>query len=523
MDRPIIDTPYGRMQGTAEEDVAQFLGIPYAAPPTGDRRLRSPGPMPPWPGVRDASVPGSASLQQLGGNQTWLYEPLTSTSEDCLFLNAWSPDLGGKAPIFVWFHGGATRNGHGAAGAFRGANLARRGAGAGRHRQLPPGCARRPRSPRPGRPRHGLCANWGLQDKIAALRWVRDCAAALGGDPENVTIGGQSSGAMNVALMAQNPDLDGLFHRTILQSPPLFLPPMFAELADAAEYTEALAESMGVPVSGLAALGGAALFQAENAFSRSKDVLARMGRPRTSPVRDGLLVNEWPYHGMASPLPMLIGWNRDEARFWYDLRDSEGRVLSTLPAPDTAEALAALVGKFVGLHYPFAAPPQPRDVIAAYADASAPLDVDGVWNDVYTDLVFRAPIVHFASTHAGAGAPTFVYEFGYPLPHPGRGTPHAADVPFVFGTTAHPHLAGKVGHGDEVAALSGALMDMWAAFMHAGDPSTPAVGRWSSLQPSAPAAMRLGAGESAMVPLPRAEQLRCWPAFAAGSAAWSRF
>ena len=517
MDRPVIDTPYGRIQGTSDDGVARFLGLPYAASPAGAGRLRSPGPVAPWPGVRDASAPGSASLQQLGGNQTWLYEPLPSTSEDCLFLNAWSPDLDGKAPIFVWFHGGATRNGHGAAGAFWGANLARRGRVLVVTVNYRLGALGGLAHPDLADPVTGACANWGLQDKIAALRWIRECAPAFGGDPGNVTIGGQSSGALNVALMAQNRDLDGLFHHTIMQSPPLFLPPMFAELADAAEYTEALAASIGVPVSGLAALEGAALFQAENAFSKSSDVLARMGRPRTSPVRDGGLVCEWPYHGTAAPLPMLIGWNRDEARFWYDLRDARGSVLSPSPAPDTREALAALVGKFVGLHYPFASPPLAKDVIAAYAGPSGPLDVDAVWNDIYTDLVFRAPIVHFASAHASTGAPTFAYEFGFPLPLPGRGTPHAADVPFVFGTTAHPHLAGKVGHGDEVAALSGAMMDLWAAFMHSGDPSTSAVGRWSPLQSSSPAVMRLDSpSQLGMVRLPREEQLRRWPAFAAG-------
>ncbi|MCL4368061.1 MAG: carboxylesterase family protein, partial [Actinobacteria bacterium] len=158
------------------------------------------------------------------------------------------------------------------------------------------------------------------------------------------------------------------------------------------------------------------------------------------------------------------------------------------------------------------------DVIAAYADPSRPLDVDAVWNDVYTDLVFRAPIYHFASKHAGTGAPIFAYEFGFPLPHPGEGTPHAADVPFVFGTTAHPHLAGKVGHGDEVVALSGRMMDLWASFVRSGDPSAPAAGSWSPLLPSAPTIMRLeSASEMGMVLLPRAERLRCWPAFDGGA------
>jgi para-nitrobenzyl esterase len=520
MDRPIIDTPYGRIKGTTDDGVTQFLGIPYAAPPTGDRRLRSPLPATPWPGVRDAAEPGNASLQQLGGNQTWLYEPLPPTSEDCLYLNVWTPDVDGRSPIFVWFHGGATRNGHGAAGAFRGANLARRGQVIVVTVNYRLGALGGLAHPDLADPVTGRCANWGLQDKIATLRWIQECAHVFGGDADNVTIAGQSSGAMNVALMAQNTDLDGLFHRTIMQSPPLFQPPMFAELAEAAEYTEALAASFGVPVAGLAALEGLALFEAENAFSTSKNVLARMRRPRTSPVRDGMLVREWPYRGTATPQPMLIGWNRDEARFWYDLSDAHGKVLSPMRAPENEQALVEQVGKLIRLYYPFAALPQAGDVIGACADPSGPLDVDSVWNDIYTDLVFRAPIVHYATKHAGTGVPTFAYEFGYPLPHPGKGTPHAADVPFVFGTTAHPHLAGKVGHGDEVAALSGCMMDMWTAFMRSGDPSTPAAGLWSHLRPSAPAVMRLDSSRDiGTVPLPRADRLRCWPAFEGGAQA----
>jgi para-nitrobenzyl esterase len=514
--RLIIGTPYGRIEGTADDGVTQFLGIPYAAPPTGSRRLRSPSPVSAWAGVRDATGPGNASLQKLGGNQTWLYEPLPPTSSDCLYLNVWTPDLGGKAPVFVWFHGGATRNGHGAAGAFHGASLARRGNVVVVTVNYRLGALGGLAHPDLVDPATGTCANWGLQDKIAALRWIQECAQAFGGDARNVTIAGQSSGAMNVALMAQNADLDGLFHRAIMQSPPLFQPPMFAELAEAAEYTEALAESIGVPVAGLAALECRALFEAENAFSKSEDVLARMGRPRTSPVRDGWLVREWPYHGRPAPLPMLTGWNRDEARFWYDLKDADGKVLSPSRAPETEEALAEQVGKLIRLYYPFATPPQAGDVIAAYADPSGPVDVDAVWNDIYTDLVFRAPIFHYATKHAATGAPTFVYEFGYPLPGPGKGTPHAADVPFVFGTTAHPHLAGKVGHSDEVAALSGCMMDMWASFMRSGDPST-AVASWSPLQTSAPTVMRLDSPDDiGKVPLPRADRLGCWPAFVPG-------
>jgi len=510
-EHPVIDTPQGKVRGRSDRGVARFFGLPYSSPPTGARRLRSPTAGPEWPGIRDALAPAKAALQQLGGNQTWLYEPLPGTSEDCLYLNVWTPDSRGAAPVLVWFHGGATRNGHGAAAAFDGSSLARLGVvvvtvnyrlgalGGLAHRDL-------------ADPDTLLCANWGLQDKLAALRWVQRCIGAFGGDRSNVTAAGQSSGGMNVAMLAHAPGVAGLCHRLAMQSPPLFRPPVFVDLDAAAEYTELLAARLGVAVRELPSVDGAALFEAEGALLKAKDGIARMGRPRTAPVRDGVLIPAWPYDAIPSPLPLLIGFTSDEARFWYDLRDADGAVLSPLLAPADDPALRVEVQKLVDLYYDFPAAPVPETVIARYRRADPAASIDTVWNAIYTDLVFAAPILHYARRHAAAGGQTFVYEFAHALPAPGRGAPHASDVPFVFGTVDHPHLARKVGTGAPVRRLAAEMSAAWASFARQGEPAPG----WVPFTPAREALMRFSTRDgSGMQPLARPALSDCWPAFGA--------
>ena len=283
---PVVQSPDGRISGLRlEGGVQRFLGMPYAAPPVGPLRLRGPRPVMPWPGLRDGTRPAPASLQTLGGNQVWMNEPIERQAEDCLYLNVWTPDVHGSAPVLFWLHGGQTRNGHGAAPGIDGAALARRGIvvvtinyrlgglGGLAHPDLVDETT-------------GYCANWGLQDKLAALAWVQRCIASFGGDPARVTLAGQSSGGANAVMVAQHGLGQGQYARVIAQSPPLFRPPMFVDLDKAAEYTEALAQAMGVTVTGLRDVDGPVLQKAEHAFAYSPELTARMGRPRTAPVRE---------------------------------------------------------------------------------------------------------------------------------------------------------------------------------------------------------------------------------------------
>jgi para-nitrobenzyl esterase len=509
----VVSTPFGALRGTQVDGAVCFLGIPYARPPIGEHRLRSPQELPTWSGVRPATELAPAAPQRLAGMQTWLNDPIQRYDEDCLYLNVWAPQNASACPVLVWFHGGATRSGHGGAAAISGEYLAKR------HRLMivtvnyrlgPLGGLCHPKLTDETT---STCTNWGMQDKIAALRWVKRCASAFGGDPDNVTIAGQSSGGTNAILIAQNPDCRGLFSRVIAQSPPLFRPPMFAELRDGAEYTEAIAEKLSTTVEGLRDLDGKTLVERELEFLLDSDFSHRFGRPRTAPIRDGKLVRDWPYDGRIADVPLLLGWTRDEAKFWYDLRLPDGKALTSMKAPDTDEKLQTEVARLIKLYYAFPHAPQPEQVIDAYRGQARRMPAE-VWFDIYTDVLFRAPIVDYAARHADRGQSAFLYEFSWPLA-PAGGTPHAADVPFVFGTVSHPYLAEKIGADAQASAVSEQMMGLWANFIHTGSPGGGSE-LWQPFSGQRRSIMTFGEQRQLgrYGTMGRQDLLRVWPAFA---------
>lgn len=501
-------TPDGRLAGRARDGVAVFLGVPYARAPVGPLRLASPRPPEPWTGVRRADAPGPASLQTLGGNQTWLTEPIAAQSEDCLYLNVWSPDVRGAHPVLVWLHGGATRNGHGATAAVDGARLAREQGLVVVTLNYRLGALGGLAHPALADAVTGTCANWGLQDKLAALGWVQRSIAAFGGDPARVTLAGQSSGAANAAIIVQNALAPAAVHGLILQSPPLFRPPMFVELEAAVEYTELVAARLGVGVPGLREVDGVVLQKAEQQLAGSPELAASMGRPRTAPVRDGRLIRAWPYDAAPFDLPLLAGWTRDESHFWFDLHDADGRCLSPQRPPASTAEFERRAAGLTALHYAFEARPPVAALVDAYASGTGD-DHAEAWRALYTDLVFRAPILHLIGRQAGAGRRAWAHEFTHDLPAPGRGAPHASDVPFVFGTTGAAHLAAKVGTGPAVDAQVRATMDAWGAFVRDGDPGAP----WPAFDPGSPQVMRFGPAAGAVAALEGAARLALWPAY----------
>lgn len=209
----IATTTLGKVEGDEQGGVLVFHGIPYAAPPTGELRFRAPERAKPWAFVRDAMTPGPSAPQSIG-----LMREIPAQQEDCLHVNVWTPALHGRRPVLVWIHGGGFTTGASTHPMYCGRELARRGdivvvsfnyrLGAFGFADL--GAL--------GEGGFAADANNGLRDQIAALHWVREQIAAFGGDPEQVTLCGQSAGAMSVATLLAVPSARGLFQRAIAQS-----------------------------------------------------------------------------------------------------------------------------------------------------------------------------------------------------------------------------------------------------------------------------------------------------------------
>ena len=465
----------GTLRGQHSGGVHVFRGIPFAAPPVGALRFRSPRPVTPWAGVRDALVSGHSSLQSLDPRSAWVYEDDGDPDEDCLTLNVFTAGTSGARPVFVWFHGGAFQTGHAGLALFDGSALARDQdlvVVTCNYRLGPLGFLAHPDLSDPDT---GLWANWGLQDQSAALRWVRANIAAFGGDPGNVTIAGESAGAMAIAHLLRNPANRGLYHKLIGQSPARRIgaaaPPEVAR-----DYAETIAASLGVAVAGLRDVPAWDLFRAAERVGNDPTWAAR--RLGSGPVLDGDVIVAQPHNVAADGVPLLVGNTRDESRFWHCLVEPDGSLVARLPLPADEAALRPAIAAYLATLTPDPDLLDPAALLATYRAAIPEADAATLYLDLWTDGSFRVPATSWAAAHAAAGGPAYLYEFAHPSPLPGVGSPHTLEIPFVFGTFAQPFVAPRAGAGPAEAVLSAAMRDIWAAFCRTGDPSTPATGHW---------------------------------------------
>ncbi|MQA86732.1 MAG: carboxylesterase family protein [Streptosporangiales bacterium] len=453
---PVVRTQAGAVRGVAGDGVVSFKGIPFAAPLEGALRFQAPAPPEPWSGVRDtdsfsAAVPQRAFRPEIPSP----WKPGDST--DALSVNVWTPELGrGGLPVMVWIYGGAWRAGHGGDPAYDGTVLARSGAVVVtfNYRVDFDGFGYLPDAPAP--------ANRGLLDQLAALRWVRANIAGFGGDPDNVTVFGESAGAGTVVLLAASPDARGLFRRAIAQS----VAGRYLRQEEARAITEMIAAELGRPATAeaLAEPPVEALLDVQDA------VLAKMAAdpagwssPETTtayaPVVDGETVLDMPWEAMLGgagrEVDLLAGYNRDEfALFapWKGFTDRD--------VPRVARALG-LDDASVDAYQ------------AAYPGISGP----NLCTLMFSDSLFRMPTVWAAEAHAAAGGRTYLYEFAWPSPVLGGalGACHALDIPFVFGNPNSP--MGTMLLGDPPPAdfhrLSEQIRRSWLSFAATGDPDWP--------------------------------------------------
>ncbi|ROZ74429.1 carboxylesterase family protein [Ramlibacter sp. WS9] len=514
VERPLLaETSSGVLSGEVNGQVISYKGIPYAQAPMGALRFKSPKPVN-FTGVRrDAKAFGAASIQT---NTTWIYEPPTNQAEDCLSLNVWAPTTGASLPVVVWLHGGGFRSGATSMSLMDGQKLAQMGVvvvtvnyrlGALGHLAHPDFAD----------PDTGATANWAVQDQVAALQWVKANIKAFGGDPNNVTLSGQSGGAMNSIMIAQNPKWRPLVSRLYLVSPPDVSTPFGFSLADAAVYTEVIAQRLGTTPKGLAGVSGLDIHNAELALSRAAlPASVTTGRAfRIAPLVDGSnYLSDWIKTPFPANLPVVVTYDLTEGSFFTDLYDNLAKKSSSPPLPATHEALAGQVAGYLG-SMGIAADKAPG-VIAAYraaALADGRADVPGdLWTEIFGDSILRNYGVRLANQVAAAGGSARLATYMHPILPPARGVPHCAELPFLFGTYDQPYYKDKFGTSPVEAELSQKWMRSLTSFaansnsMFSDDTPWPVYAKDHS---NTARIGDVGSGVS-FGPLPKAAQLAVW-------------
>jgi para-nitrobenzyl esterase len=464
---PVVSTGAGRLQGVRRNGVHVFRGVPYAQPPVGPLRFRAPQPVTPWDGVREArSWPQSAMQEQREefAPLRW-YRSAMPISEDCLYLNVFTPAPDtAKRPVMVWFHGGAFSTGAGTAPGFEGSALARRGdvvVVTVNHRLNVFGFFH------PGEEAGESFAdstNASLLDLVAALEWVRDSIAAFGGDPDMVTIFGESGGGGKVGRLLGMPAAKGLFHRAVMQSSG-----MRSVSAEEARTAAAhLLAQFGLTPATADKLRD--LPAADVLAARLKTV-ADLGFDAFEPVPGVSSLPEMPFAdhppSLSARIPLMIGTCQDEALYRlaslpgiYDIT-RDGAIDRFASVSNMDRSLASRI----------------YDLYDAKAGNETPIDV---YVDMLTDQRFRMNTLRVAAMKAEQGtAACFLYRFTWRSPmREGRlKSIHTIEVPFVFGTmdTAEE----LVGTGPELATLSETVMGAWIAFARTGDPNHPGLPHWA--------------------------------------------
>jgi para-nitrobenzyl esterase len=458
---PEATTTAGAVRGRRAEGLTVFRGIPYAKPPVGAARFGAPRPVDRWDGVRDALAFGPPPPQELSGPEG---APAGSVpaGDDWLTVNVWTPeaDPAARRPVMVWIYGGAYKFGSADDPAYDAGRLARDGelvVVTLNYRVGIEGFLRI----------EGAPANRGLLDQVAALEWVRENITAFGGDPEQVTVFGESAGAGSIAALLAMPRARSLFRRAIAQS----VPGTFFSDALAGDIAETLAGGIGLrpTVDDLAGVDPRKLTEAGAALgSRMREYAHRWGpvafTPTPfSPVVDGDVLTTTPWEalagGAARDVELVVGHNRDEFRLFLLLGGLLGRV---------DEGLASLT---LGLFGP--TPDAEQAYRAAFPDTSA----EYLFELVQSDWLFRMPSLHLAEAHVAGGGRAHLYELTFPAPANGGslGACHGLDVPLTFGV--YGGLGGMLigpTPSPETEALSARFRSAWTAFATTGDPGWPA-------------------------------------------------
>jgi para-nitrobenzyl esterase len=469
-----IRTVSGFVEGAEAEGVRTFKGIPFAAPPVGALRWRAPAPPGSWAGVRNADQFSPICMQPGAYPEDAPPEPM---SEDCLYLNIWAPADAPDAPlpVMVWIYGGGLLNGGGSTPLYAGDSLARHGVivVTFNYRLGAFGFLAHPDLTREAEYR--ASGNYGLLDQIAALNWVQHNISAFGGDSENVTVFGQSSGAISINALVSSPLARGLFHRAIAQSGGLLEP-----LDAAPEFGLEGAEQVGLA---FASRLKAPSLDALRALPAST-IVERRFQPQ--PIVDRYVLRETPFEaiagGRANDVDLLVGSNAEEGIYFLSGREVNADNLGDLLEKDFPAFIVALIG-----------PRAPVDDAAAReAFISFESDMRFGWN-----------MWAWARLHAGAGERnTFFYRFAH-APAGQPGATHGAELAYVF-----DHLDlydAPWTQGDR--RLAQMMSTYWTNFARTGDPNGAGLPAWPQFERSKQSALLIGGADVRAGATPNIEDL----------------
>jgi para-nitrobenzyl esterase len=479
----------GEVQGLVSDGISIFKGIPFAAPPVGELRWKSPEPVQPWSGVKKADAFGLACMQARGamGNSS-------NVSEDCLYLNVWTPARkpGEKIPVIVWIYGGAFSGGSTSTPMYDGLNFAKKGVVlvSVAYRVGAFGFLAHPELSRESDGRGS--GNYGLADMIAGLKWVKENVSRFGGDPSNVTIFGHSAGGMAVSMLAASPQTKGLFHRAICMSGGSFAPLQTSNETGTGMGIPALAAAESRGEAFLKKLGAADIKAARalSAEDIQKSLAGGMGGGGFRPVADGYIVPSDLYSlyqaGRFNDTPILVGNTSDEAA-------------SMMRGKVTAVDFQKQIKSQYGPHADAILSVYPHSTDAEAAKAS---------RGVMRESTFSWNTWTWARLQSQKGkGKAFEYFFDH-HPPTSDGAGHGSDVPYAFQTLSTRQGSPK----QEDVALSDMISSYWVNFAKTGDPNGPGLPKWPAFTERDQKVIVFDAAPSAR-PVPNLDKLKAFDAY----------
>ena len=468
----VVNTRSGKIEGIQENQQVAFMGVPYAAPPVGTLRWLPPHPATPWQGVRPATEFGSIAPQNplLGSEMMLALMVNEPQSENCLFLNIWTPAIDdARRPVMVWIHGGAFIIGSGSQTMYRGNTLVSRGdivlvsinyrlgaLGFMNLKEVTGG-----KIPATG------CE--GLLDQIAAIEWVRDNIRNFGGDPDNITVFGESAGGMSIGCLMSMPSARGKFQKAILQSGAANT---VTSLDDSAAVAGQFLKVLGLTGGDIDALRSVTAGSVMSAQQKLGDIMReRDGRITPfQPVVDGLVMPDIPIEaikkGSASGIKTLAGTNLEEFKLFaamepnrQSIDESEvvRRVQSLIPSEHVSSVLAAY-----------------RKCRGKRGDRTRAADL---LTAIQGDLMFRMPCIRLVEAQCRNHQSAYNYLFTWksPVMRGLLGACHVLEIGFVFGN----YDDNFCGSGPDADTLSRKIQDAWIAFARTGNPGCESIGKWS--------------------------------------------